>query len=334
MIELEKSGEKKFDGEHLDDFAKDHKKSDYSVVALADLALLSDGLSTPDGTFKMSEVAMKQLLKRIDPPISTKYAWGVKNEQLLYDVNEIFDRSEVGLMLRRTDDIITGVMKDDFSPISNLGLVNKLINGNYNVNSITVAPHLMKINIITDVDIEPKKGDISKVGMEILNSECGWTSLQSALLLYRVICSNGAIVKESAYTYKQKQIARSEDAILGDFILRIGDYTWQAGGIGEALARMTETKTQELDILPRRAIPIMSTDDHVVGIDALSKLVKGIVGKDDSDNIMYNLSDDNMQYDVYNSITAAAKQYSVDKSRRLENLGGVMISYNMARLAA
>jgi len=335
MIDLVKVEEAKFAGNEIDAVIAQLKNRDITagIVQMNELTVVEDGLVTPSGTFKMSEFGMKQFLRRLKPPIGKQYAWGVDTPQILYDINEIVEEDNREFMYRIEDRNVVGISPAHFQPVDNAALLTAL-KDKFDIKDITVAPHKMRLRVGIDmVQLGASDDDPIHAGIEIINSETGWLLLQSMYMTYRIVCSNGAIVADYDHKYVQEQKNRDQHTIIADFVNRLNDYSWQVGGLKEAIERMTITPNSDLDIMPRRLVTLSEEEESLDGYYGLLHMLKNIVGRDASSGILGSFNNDSLQYDTWNAITAAAKQFDVDKSRRLEVLGGVMLTYNMRKAA-
>jgi hypothetical protein len=346
MIELIEQQEKIYTGDGIDELMEilAVRKVSNNICRCGDLAVTGSTILTPNGECKVTYHGMLSLLRRLSVPVPKSYAFKVENDQLLYDVNKLLNEDEKEILYRIEDDVITGFMHPRFQPVEHSNLINSLDRGNFEMRNIILAPHFMKINLVTDSFVDVGDNDRSLLGLEVCNSEIGFMKMQSALLIYRVICSNGAIGIGQANAYRQEQLGRSEETIIESFYNRIAAYQWEFPEIGAALREMAITSIGSMvDFVPKKHVvssdrPLEEEPDYT-GMNGILYLLKNAVGKnavgkDDALSILDGYTNDSSQYDIYNSITASAKQYSIDRARKVERLGGFMVSYTMNRLAA
>lgn len=340
MIELVNQQEASYGPDGVVDLVEMLESREVSnyICRMGDLAVTPTSIITPSGEHQMSHYGMVTFLRKLAVPIPKSYAWNVENEQLLYDINKLLNEDEREMQYRVEDDVVVGFMNPKYQPVEHSTLLNTLDGGNFQIKEIKHAPHFMRVGLVTDSFIDVSDDDRTLLGLEVLNSEISFVKLQSALLMYRVICSNGAIGIGQAHKYVQEQVGRTEESIIESFYTRIAAYEWQFPEIGNALKEMAEQSVGSMmNFVQRRHIvsrdePI-EQDINLDGMNGIMYLLKGIVGKD-AVSILEGYNDKSSQYDVYNSITASAKQYPLDKARKVETLGGFIVSYNVKRMAA
>lgn len=317
----------------------DNIKANNFICAMGDLAITPTHMITPSGEHKLTLTGMTTLIKKLSVPINRNYAFKVDNDQLLYDINNLLNEDEREILYRVEDDNITGFINPKFQPVEHNSIIRSVADNpgdGFKIKEIKYSPSYMKMNLVTDDTIDVGDGDVSFTGLEILNSTIGSLQLQSSLLLYRLICSNGAIGISSAYRYVQDQLNRSEENIIESFYSRLIAYSWDTPEISEALKYMVKNSVNIIDdLIPKNQhLMLNSTEEppDYNGINGIRYLLKSIAGKDDANSILEGCDDNSSQYDVYNVITAAAKQYGLDKSRKVEALGGKLVRYNINKL--
>jgi hypothetical protein len=339
MIELVNTPDRVFNG--VDEYANSiaNNKIDNKIARYGDFTLTCKGILAPTGEHELSTYGMESLLRRLHVPVPKAYAFKVVNEHLLYDVNNLLNEDEREVQYRIENDVIVGFMHPGFHTIENMDIINTFTQSGFKVEQVQASPKYMRMRILTDNFIDVAQGDRTVFGLDVKNSDVGFSPLSSSLLMWRLICSNGAIGMGLSHTYRQEQIDREEQTIMEGFFDRIKSYSWSIPEITAALQTLTDKSNIDLNLTPGRTHVIDSenpiVDERpVVGFDSVAYLLRSIVGKKDALSILEGFNDDTSQYDTYNAITDAAKQYGVDKAVKLEQLGGRIIRNNIIKIAA
>jgi hypothetical protein len=312
------------------------EKTTYYVCKLADIAITEENtfiVGTPHDILDLDEYGLRTLLRQFKPPMPQSYAWKIDNPQLLWDINHNLNASETEVMCAVVQNggppRLVGVLPTNFQPVHDHQIIDALLGDGWNVDKVMTGPHISRICMTSDRhEFSPIAGDSTKLGLEVINSKIAWTQLHTNLYTYRLVCANGAVVRDAMFNFKIKQLGVDVDSILEKFMNRLGDMDWQLGpDIEKALVYMHDNKMKNLDILP-----IKHHEDREIGIEAITKLLSRTVGKESAEQILQKYTDDTSQYDVYNAITASAKEYQLDKSRRMELLGGTMLNHTVRML--
>ena len=333
MFDLIKVDEHKFFSDTINRGIDYVKSMDYSrqEYAMGDLTMAGDGsIVTPDGVFGMTEYAMKTLLKTLKVKVPRSYAWNIDTDHLVYDVNTLLNDDARGAILAIKDDVVYGVHRNEFSPIPNIMLVDSLLASNWAIESMHVAPHIMRLIVSGHNSYDVGNDDVSKVSIEIINSDIGWTHFSTHYLMYRCVCSNCAIVKDNSYTRKYTQHNKAPETVLQSFFM-INNRDWMIDKFENALNHMRKTPNKELRLI-RNQSSLLEDSSDFDGLNGVFHLLKSCVGKSDAEMILGQCDDDTFQYETYNDITSAAHQYDTTIARRIELLGGVMFTHALSEV--
>jgi len=117
-------------------------------------------------------------------------------------------------MIRTLDGEIRAVLSDKYRRLDNFDLAQNVLpminDVNATIESCEITDKKIYIKAITHkIQAEVKKGDVVSAGIIISNSETGHGSLSIKPLIYRLVCSNGAIVDD--YAMRKYHAGRVEE---------------------------------------------------------------------------------------------------------------------------
>ena len=245
-------------------------KEDYIVSQNAILMDFNDGsLNFQEKHYPLTDYSHKQLADRLQIP--RKYYEMIDRIAGLraFNVNQLLMHEErKKFMLRTLDDKVRAVLSERFKPFDNAFVLQPLFE------VLEEFPHsTIKTQVLTDLkmfiqvifpgitaDVRP--GDPIQCGITIVNSETGSAAFDIKQLIWRQICSNGAVASsvmrryhvgrrvgndESDYTiFKDDTIA----AELHSFKLRIRDvlsHTLTQDSFNEVVAQYRQAADDKFD---------------------------------------------------------------------------------------
>lgn len=178
---------------------------------------------------------------------------------------------------------------------------------------------------------EVHKGDVVQAGVVVSNSEVGAGSVRVEPLLYRLVCSNGAIVNDLAM--KKYHVGRtnghSEEAIqalLRDETRALNDQAFWATVQDVVRGTLQETTFQRIVDRWRDATQERITGDPVQVIEVAAKRF-GLT-EPERGSVLRHLVEggDLSRYGLANAITRASQDVNTyDRATDLERLGGQII---------
>jgi hypothetical protein len=117
-------------------------------------------------------------------------------------------------MIRTLDGEIRAVLSDKYRRLDNFDLAQNVLpminDVNATIESCEITDKKIYIKAITHkIQAEVKKGDVVSAGIIISNSETGHGSLSIKPLIYRLVCSNGAIADD--YAMRKYHAGRVEE---------------------------------------------------------------------------------------------------------------------------
>lgn len=280
--------------------------------------------------FQMATSGLRSMLKRLQIP----HKFGTEilpTEDLVRDVNSLLTVSEkrFQILIRPDDNTVVGFTNEEFTSVPYSNLLDVIVPPEgAQLESIRVNDENMVINIIKDRDIEPVKGDISKIGSRVVTSNTGFGDLSINTLVFRLICSNGATVGKQFDGASFSLKGRSASDILSDGMMFINQAVQNVELIAAGLERMVQLPITEMSMYD------IDKDHHrVIKTPAMeilpSKMRKIIGSKDQTDQLFKDIDETTSTYDVYNNITAIAQRFNLVRRVGIEQIGGSILSVAM-----
>jgi len=172
--------------------------------------LLEYGPSTtaPDGfieSFGINEIAHRQIGEHLGIP--AKYYDKMRSEYpelLAQNVNGWFEQTPSRRMIRTLDGTTRAFLSDKYRRIDNFEVAETVFPiiqsmKDATIESCEVTDAKMYLKVVNPrLTAEVVPGDVVQAGILITNSETGQGSVSVSPLIYRLVCSNGMIVPDSA----------------------------------------------------------------------------------------------------------------------------------------
>lgn len=123
-------------------------------------------------------------------------------ELLATNVNRWLHKKPRGAMVRGLGDSARALLSDSYRPLDNIDVAEHLLptlaGKGLEIKSAEITEKRLYIQAVSPrLTGEVKKGDAVQAGVIISNSEVGFGSLRMEHLVYRLACTNGAIMGES-----------------------------------------------------------------------------------------------------------------------------------------
>ncbi len=123
-------------------------------------------------------------------------------------------------MVRTLDGQVRAILSDKYRRLDNYDLAQNILpmlnDANATIESCDITESKIYIKAITHkVQAEIKKGDVVSAGLIISNSETGHGSLYIKPLVYRLVCSNGAIAND--YSMRKYHAGKATDMMQIEF---------------------------------------------------------------------------------------------------------------------
>jgi hypothetical protein len=313
-------------------------KRDLTVPAKS--IILKDDASWNIGAeqFKATRWANNQIFSRLgmpakyfsdlldtDPELAAYHT----NRVIQQDDSEWFVRTKIGNINPDGDEdtdedagespYIRGVMSDKYSVLDNdrvMEALTKIINHytkEYSIESYNLLDHRMHVRITLPQTARQfglttrAKGDILQVGLDIVNSEVGYSAMNIMGFVWRLVCTNGMRRIERGDMFSQRHIYLDDAAFFNRCCQAITD------GVQNGVRTMEQfAALKQLQL----ANPLNVHD--IVGKEF--EFTKGFV-----DNAKELWEEDGTAYGIINSFTAAARGLDDEKRLDMEREAGKML---------
>lgn len=237
-------------------------------------------------------------------------------------------------MFRILDGNVRAILSDKYRRLDNYDLAENilpmLVDAKADVESCEITENKIYIKAITHkVQAEIKAGDVVSAGIVISNSETGHGSLSIKPLVYRLVCSNGAIADSYAMRKyhagrqtEMEQIEYAKDTIKAEdtaFWLKVRDL------VKFSLSEVTFDKIVET----MRVSTALKIEQPEKAIELVTK--KYQMNENESSGILSHLimGGDLSSWGLGNAVTRMAQDVpSYDRSTELESIGFEIMQHN------
>lgn len=139
---------------------------------------------------------------------------GNSADLLATNVRYWLERSSDRRMIRTLDGNVRALLSDKYRRLDNYDLAQSVLpmlnDAQASIESCEITDKKLYIKAITHkVQAEVKVGDVVSAGIIVSNSEVGHGSLSVKPLIYRLVCSNGAIADK--YAMKKYHVGRAQE---------------------------------------------------------------------------------------------------------------------------
>jgi len=335
------------------------------LVSTAEVGFYPNGeLRIGSESRRITRVGLEQLCKHLGIP--NPFARKIPIDLLSTNICELgVDRDKpIRFVIRESDGAVVGVVKHKYVFVPSLDLIQRIgdniLNGKSNRDiSISTGGIRITYSMPADVSVEPEVGDIIRFGKEVINSEIGYRKLQAKLLIFRLVCSNGAIAPVCFGQVVEHQIGDddSSNTILNRFIKHYNKFGSRFDMFKDAFHAMRTHNVTEDDFVKfgRSLDGIIRSPEYgdFEGADPTDSSMKNIgfdlLGVPDYPEMIKRVSKrtrlmkenpfgdiepsptipDLTYYELYNKVTALPHKFHRDFLRRMEveKLGGKIIEH-------
>jgi hypothetical protein len=244
-------------------------------------------------------------------------------QSVLYDsVNRLCKTyGDFEVLVRAQDDEVRGVLDPNYVPLDTKDLVNRVSTSveqglvpsriNYDGDSLTLS-------MVTGKEVHAKDvGDISKIGVGFEASDVGLFPLSAGAYLYRLVCTNGAILPARM----GGEVVFSQKKVNPDTVWSLFDEGYQ-----RILTTMSQVDSEFLIRLDSQKVDVPGF------VKAKEQLAKFAGGRKAAD-ILKNMEADVLEngtdytfYDIYNAVTSTARdEASLYTAQNLEKAAGELL---------
>jgi len=290
--------------ERVREFEADYK--DHNTNPHSGLEVTKDGTVVVNGEeMPMTKTAYSQMLGRLRIPES--FANRIDERLLVTNIRRLMkDNQEKEWVVKSglKDDVryIRGIVTPRYQPLYDSEVLRKTkthietnnvaVDG-WDINSNETS---MRLTARLPADIAPTTnvGDISKVGIDVVNGTSGMAKLGINLFVYRLVCSNGMVVPESMGGVTKVHVGKNFDETIRNGFQSAFDAADTIAGIWSKAA-LTLLK----DVKPQRQLR------------QIESLVEASFGRATTQELFDSMDyDSNTVYDLINTITDKAKMHT------------------------
>ena len=230
-------------------------------------------------------------------------------------------------MVRSLDGQIRAILSDKYRRLDNYDLAQNVLpfltDSKAMIESCEITEKKLYIKAIThQVQAEVKKGDVVSAGIIISNSETGHGSLSIKPLIYRLVCSNGAIADD--YAMRKYHVGRAEDMAQIEFsneTLKADDKAFWLKVRDLVKFSLSEVTFEKIvDSMRESTAKVIEAPDKA--IELVSK--KYSLTNDEQSDVLAHLikGGDLSSWGLGNAVTRMAQDVnSYDRSTELESIG-------------
>ena len=255
-------------------------------------------------------------------------------ELLLENVKHWIGQSTDTRMVRTLDGNVRAFLSQKYRRLDNFDLASQVLpmlnEVNAQVESCEVTDNKLYIKAITHkIQAEVKPGDVVSAGIIISNSETGHGSLSIKPLIFRLVCSNGAIADDLAM--KKYHAGKSQDWAEIEY----SSETEAAEDTAYWLKVRDLVKHTLTEVTFDKMVERMRTGTKLViaqPAEAIEMVVKRFgLGQNEKEGVLQHLiqGGELTSYGMGNAITRMAQdQPSYDRSTELESIGYMAMNQN------
>lgn len=180
------------------------------------------------------------------------------------------------------------------------------------------------------IDVAPEPGDIIKVGVRLTNSETGFGCLKGSRFSLRLVCTNGAVMKDTLGTARWNYDRRMHHQTS---VEKFQKDLFKLGENHEAHVQLYEQLSQRIFLdreivnVWRQVRGVLTTPDavdRVLGLEAEDRQNLQAVVRARSPFLPPEITAHRV-WDIHNRITAAAQRMSFARRSHLERIGGALL---------
>lgn len=223
---------------------------EYVVVPRSELRLDESTARLKAGgrDLELTPLALAKLVRPSGLP--ARYLLQSPNDVAAYNFNYWAPRQRGNVQLAVVGEKCIGAMSENYRPIAHAEVVARLVGylEDAGGESLDFREYILRnedlrlrFTVPGVAPVEPRQGDIVKVGLDLVNIEAvkGYLDVQGCY--YRLICSNGMVDRRVGFARRARSLDwQNQDAILDQAVGYFGEAAEQMVGYGRYLTVMTE----------------------------------------------------------------------------------------------
>lgn len=345
----------------------------FAVVREMEAETLDEGKKAllEDFTYKREEFSTGDLEVRTDYRVNwgdgwhATTCWGFQNLLSLLDIPEKFGLSIPPELMQRNcerlrelknEEIIVFLRKDGIAvnfvekpyPTARSFDILKLLEkmDPLEVEKLYVSDRGVHASVPSEEfgELQPRKGDISKIGYKIESSQTGGTRPKASFLIYRLACENGATLVDewgtARWTYDKRM---NYDSCLEKFERDLRGLRVEAKLLGQRYKALVNRQVEDEKFVKiwrttKRILDSRKDADQLLAVDGEKRkeILRQVRKRRKRNKERLNKHPDRKPespedteftgYQLYNEITNEAKKYDFTAQKKLERLGGKLIN--------
>lgn len=210
------------------------------------------------------------------------------------------------ILIKIENNEVVSIVSKYFTFISDLEVL-KLAKKSINISSVSRDDFCMRIYTEIRSEAEPIVNDVCGFGLNITNSETGFSSLSAEHYILRYWCSNGATTKIKGKSINIVHYNQNKHTLLENLSSVLDEAPMNPAGFMEGVKRSLQIRADSL-------------------FPTITYKVNTIIGSSKGYGFFYEFDKKNKsKYDLFNHITHSAKKFSILEKYKLEQLAGSLI---------
>lgn len=309
-------------------------------ASLASFRVREDGtLSWGGAAYPMTGAALEAVCRLVQLPLG--FARTIPFDLLIQNFERLKDELDRRVILAISDDVVVNVIqagrlgywparsRDVLERIPSLGLRLALRGLRLSVRGMIFSTAIPSFGVL-----EPQVGDITEVGLQLVNSESGFHGLKASFFLYRLVCSNGMVLGNAwGSVYWSYDPRMSYGRSLENFLQAVATMAPGINVLAAAYSGLLQQKVpadEAVDLWRRLARIVGKADaDLIMGLTAVARRAlfrdvragrEGTHGGGDP-----HAETEWTWWEALNATTQAAQRHPFVRRQQLETLGGRLV---------
>jgi len=317
--------------EEAQDFLESDFRVEYFQTSVEEIEIHEDGTVTSAGKcWHYTPTFLESLAKMIKMPLNYAHRIDFDLFKTNFDRRKQQDCCGVKFCISRNTAI--NVCKADYYPARTADVIKGLPakTKQWRLHGIHLGDRGIEISWCDEtVVVKPRPGDTILGGVRLSNSETGFRGLKVSLFTLRLACSNGAIISDEQrvvrWSYDRRMTYTTN---VEKFCKELELLEIPQTELAERYSRILDKPISDREVvnLWRRIRRIMAPQrvDDILGIQSQERI--GLFERVREHKDPFVSEDTNLNaYNIYNRVTAAAKDFSLILRRRLEEIGGDLL---------
>lgn len=245
-----------------------------------------------------------KLLKWYSFPISQLYRMSIDTVASLCNDYLLNIKSDNVRVKIENNEALT-IIGPKYNELTDLEVIDKCMG--LGIKEISRNDFFIRIYTREKFKTEPIPDDPCGFGLNIFNSETGFRALSVAHYIIRYVCSNGAVVQVDSNNESRIHFGQKEGE-LKEFL-------------DTQILRAYESRVKLIKLMQKSSKE--KADSY---INQISLKIDRLLGRNSSQLFMEDLKENSTKYDLFNIITARAKEYDISKRLYLERIAGDLLT--------